>query len=240
MFITGWIIALSLWWLLAVPRLRKGPTGRAAVGLLWRVSNAWVRWRHRCVVEGHDHLTELLDEPLIIIANHTGGIDPLLIQSASSRIIRWMMARDMMGNRMEDFWDLVEVIPVDREGVDAAALRTALRTLRGGGHIGVFPEGRITRPPGTIRPFHEGVGMLAARTGANVLPCWISGTPDVDSLAGSLLRRSSSRVKVLEPVQYRRDDRPADIAADLRRRLAEASGWPLCDEAMPLVLPARP
>jgi 1-acyl-sn-glycerol-3-phosphate acyltransferase len=174
--------------------------------------------------------------PVLVVANHTGGVDPVLVQSAGPRLIRWMMARDMMGSGLEDLWRLTRVIPVDRTGTDAASLRAAMRTLKRGGVVGVFPEGRITRPAGTIRPFQEGVGVLAARCGAIVLPCWISGTPDVDGMAGSVLGRSRSRVVFLEPVRYERSMSAADVAGDLRSRLIAASGWPACDESMPLIV----
>lgn len=232
----AWVLLMAIWWGWVVPKLRRGPTGRAGVGLAWRLSKWLVRWRHHARVDGVEHLHTLQNGPLIIVANHTGAIDPLLIQATTDRTIRWMMARDLMHPDWTRFWSDIEVIPVDRSGMDAASLRTALRTLRDGGCIGVFPEGRITRPPGTIRPFMEGVGLLAGRSGANVLPCWISGTPDVDGLMASLLGASCSRVRMLEPARYDKSDTPDKIAADLRSRIAQASGWPVVDDMMPLHL----
>ncbi len=236
MLAAGWCAVAAAWWLLAVPRLRRGPTGRAWVGLLWHVSRWWIAWRHRGTIEGLHHL-RACQGPILIAANHTGAIDPLLVQAGTSRIIRWMMARDMMGQGLDALWEAVEVIPVDRAGPDTASLRAALRTLKQGGCVGVFPEGRITRPPCTIRPFQEGVGMLASRSGATVIPCWISNTPDVDGVVGSILSPSRSSVVLLEPVRYDRTNDPASVAEDLRQRLIAASGWPAVNESMPLVLP---
>ncbi|MDP7070683.1 MAG: lysophospholipid acyltransferase family protein [Phycisphaerales bacterium] len=232
-----YVLSTALWWLLVVPRLRRGPGRDAAVGLVWRLSRWWLGWRQRPRFDGVAHLAAALDRgPVIVVANHTGAVDPFLVQSATSVLIRWMMARDMMGAGMDDVWALARVIPVNRAGADPGSLRQALRTLHSGGCVGIFPEGRITRPPGSLRPFHEGVGLLATRTGATVLPVWISGTPDVDGIGGSMLGRSRSQVVFLEPVTYDRSHPPEAVSADLRTRLAQASGWQLVDEAMPLIL----
>jgi len=233
----AWVVLAGLWWACVVPWLRRGPDGDAMVGLLWRISRWWLRIRQRVDVHGAVHLEEAMRAgPVLIVANHTGGVDPLLVQLVTPTLIRWMMARDMMGPGTDDVWQLLRVIPVERSEADTTSLRTAIRVLRRGGAVGVFPEGRITRPPRTLRPFQEGVGLLAARTSARVVPCWISGTPDVDGMVASIVGRSRSRVEFLEPVQYDRSDDPAAVAQDLRRRLAAASGWPIVDEAMPLVL----
>ena len=232
-----YLLAAALWWLMVVPGLRRGPGQDAAVGLAWRASRFWLRWRQRLRHDGIEHLAAALQRgPVIVVANHTGAVDPLLVQAATSSLIRWMMARDMMGTGMDDVWELARVIPVNRSNTDPGSLRAALRTLRDGGCVGVFPEGRITRPPGTLRPFHEGVGLLATRTGATVLPVWISETPDVDSVGGSIFGRSRSRVVFLEPVTYGQSQPAREVAEDLRVRIADASGWPMVDEVMPLIL----
>ncbi|MDP7029444.1 MAG: lysophospholipid acyltransferase family protein [Phycisphaerales bacterium] len=233
----GWAVLAAGWWLCIVPRLRRGPGGDATLGLAWWASTRWLRWRQHLEVHGVAHLNEAMAAgPVIIVANHTGGVDPLLVQSATSTMIHWMMARDMMAAGTEDIWRLVRVIPVNRADADARALRRAMGILRSGGVIGVFPEGRITRPPGSIRPFQEGVGLLAARTRARVVPCWISGTPDVDGMLASIAGRGRSRVEFLEPIRFDRSDAAAEVADDLRRRIAAASGWPCVDEPMPLIL----
>jgi len=225
------------WWVFAVPALKRGPGGTAALGLLWRSSKVLLRWRQELRFEGIEHYEQAMASgAVLVVANHTGAVDPVLVQAAGPRLIRWMMARDMMGRGWEDLWAFLRIIPVNRSGTDTASLLAAMRMLKRGGVVGVFPEGRITRPPGTIRPFQEGVGILAARSGATVLPCWISGTPDADGIVDSVFGRSKSRVVFLEPVRYQRSMSAADVTIDLRSRLIAASRWPACDEEMPLTV----
>jgi 1-acyl-sn-glycerol-3-phosphate acyltransferase len=112
----------------------------------------------------------------IIISNHTSALDPALIQSASTRMICWMMAREYY--EMPAFrrmFELLDAIPVNRTGNDVAATRAALRVLDKGQVLGVFPEGRI-EPEGALLPFHTGVALLAMRKRVSVYPTWLDGT----------------------------------------------------------------
>ena len=52
-----------------------------------------------------------------------------------------------------------------------------MRTLRAGGVVGIFPEG--TRGHGLVETAKPGVGYLALRSGATVIPVACSGTPDM-------------------------------------------------------------
>jgi 1-acyl-sn-glycerol-3-phosphate acyltransferase len=66
-------------------------------------------------------------------------------------------------------------IAVDLDRPDPGALRRALDTLGTGGVVGIFPEGpRSVR--GQLEPGLPGVGLLALRSGAPVVPAAIRGT----------------------------------------------------------------
>ncbi len=112
----------------------------------------------------------------IIVCNHTSGLDPLLIQSASRRLIVWMMAKEYYDVKwLLPFFRMIEAIPVDRGRPDAAATRAALKALAAGHVLGVFPEGRIEASR-ELLPFHTGIAVLAARSGAPVYPAYLDGT----------------------------------------------------------------
>lgn len=131
----------------------------------------------------------------MLVVNHTAGVDPLLVQAACPFFIRWMMGRDMRARHLADIWEWVDIIDVDRKGRDTTSARAAIRVLREGGIVGIFPEGRIERPRGALLPFHPGVGMIVQAGGARVLPVFIQGTPDTRTAWGSLFRRGSARVR---------------------------------------------
>ena len=85
--------------------------------------------------------------PAIVVANHVSGLDPLLLVSASRRPLRFIVAREQY-RRPELKWLLraMGCIPVDRERQPQKALRHALRSLREGEVVALFPEGRIHLP----------------------------------------------------------------------------------------------
>src|SRR5690606_15597843 len=108
--------------------------------------------------------------PLIVVANHTAGVDPILTSAACPFQIRWIMAQDMRLPWLNWFWRWQRVIFVSRTGRDRGSVREALAHLKDGGVIGIFPEGGLERPPRQILPFRRGVGLLIAKAGVPVLP----------------------------------------------------------------------
>ena len=170
---------------------------------------------------------------MIVVSNHTGAVDPLLIQAGCRFYIRWMMASDMMVPWLNWLWKLEKLIPVARDGRDAAAAREAIRHVKSGGVVGIFPEGRIVNPPRQIRPFHAGVGLIIARTQAPVMLVWVSGTPDTTGTAKSITTPSRARVEFVEVVDFKGQRDPEVITQQLRERLAKAANWPLNDHPVP-------
>jgi 1-acyl-sn-glycerol-3-phosphate acyltransferase len=139
--------------------------------------------------------------PAILICNHTSGLDPLLLQSATPRLITWMMAREYYEiAAMGWIFRLSGMIPTSRNGRDMAAMRSALRVLKRGGLLGVFPEGRIetTRE---LLPFHPGVAMLAMRCGAPVYPAYLDGMQRGRSMLQACLLPGHAAVRFGEPIQ---------------------------------------
>ena len=243
------------WWLWG-GNVREG---RLSSGVIIRAMQVYARRFHRLGVEGmdlvparsklqrHDAVPFGDDEPLIVVANHVAGIDPVLIQASLPFEVRWMMAADMRIRSMEWLWTYGRILFVDRgveggdtNGVNGAAggVKGAVEHLKRGGCLGVFAEGFIERPPSTLLPFQDGVGLLVRRTGARVLLAAIDGVPEADSAWASLGTRTHARVRFVELVDYR-DERgrvalkPNAISNDLRERLAAKTGWPMADDQAP-------
>lgn len=216
--------------------LVEGPRGEPVTGLLWLVVRAYSRLMHRPTYVGIEHVPKT-NHPggLVVVANHTNPVDPLLIQAACRFEIRWMMAANMMIRQLDWVWRRQHIIPVARDGRDTSSLRTAIRHVKGGGVIGIFPEGGIPVPRGEIRPFHEGVGVIIARTRAPVLLVWVSGTSEAIDMFPAVVTPSRSRVQFVDMLDFSDQRDPALITATLRRRVAEVSGWPLNDDPMPVV-----
>lgn len=230
----GWIalVVLARW---AVKRwLTDGPSGDPFTTALWRGVQVYCRWRHRAQFHGLEHVPKT-NQPggMIVVSNHTGPIDPLVIQAGCHFDIRWLMAEEMMVESLDWFWRRHRLIPVARDGRDTGPAREAIRTVRAGGIIGIFPEGGIVRPSGEVRPFQAGAGLIVARTGAPVLLVFVSGTPQATEMVPALASTSNTVVRYLDLIDFGGERSAAKITEDLRRRMSEASNWPMNDEPVP-------
>jgi 1-acyl-sn-glycerol-3-phosphate acyltransferase len=220
--------ALVARWILDTPR--EDPL----IGLAYRCVQVYARLFHRLELSGLEHIPrERYPGALIVVCNHTAGVDPLLVQSACPFEIRWMMATDMMLTRYTWFWEWAGIISVDRTGKDAAGTKEAIRHVRSGGVLGVFPEGAIEKPARHVLPFHPGVGLIVARTGAPVMPVIIEGTPTPDGGGAwtSLWKRGRARVTFGPVIQYEKQS-AGELADKLHDWFVEATGWPTAPTPM--------
>lgn len=217
---------------------RENPREEPMAGFAYLFMRVYSRVVHRLRVEGRENIPAGAGGrrghgPVVLVANHTAGVDPVLIQAAVPFEVRFLMARDMQPAALRELWEWVGVIPVNRDGPDAKAARAAIRWLKEGGLdgtggvIGIFPEGGIERPRHRVLPFLAGIGLLVLKGRARVLPVVIDGTPYTATAWGSLVRRSRSRVRFLPMIDYAAEGvGAAEIADDLRRRIMDATGWP--------------
>lgn len=226
-----WILIFVLCWCAWawVSRLvMDNPVGDAISGIVFRFVRAYAAVMHRLRVTGKENIPGTRSAgPLLVVCNHTAGIDPLLVQAACPFYVRWMMARDMMWPGLADIWDYFDLIFVDREKPDSSALREAVRSVRGGGVVGIFPEGRIERPRGCLLGFQVGVGAIVSLSGVGVLPILIRGTPDASTAWASLWKRSRSELVVGEVMRF---ERGADSDEVVERLETWFFGHGLCRE----------
>jgi 1-acyl-sn-glycerol-3-phosphate acyltransferase len=215
--------------------IMDNPREDATFGLATVLGKFLARLVHRCRVEGREHVpSSRRPGPLVVVVNHTAGIDPVLVQVACPFFIRWIMAQRMRLPRFEAIWSFFEIISVDQESRDAAAIRVSLRVLGDGGVLGIFPEGGIERPPRQLLPFAPGVGLLVSRGKARVLPVVIDGTPVTPTAWGSLLHPSRARIRFFPVIDYPTMNMSAgEIVKDLQARYQAWTGWPINAEAPP-------
>lgn len=211
-------------------RVMDNPAGDVETGFLYLLGRLYVFVFHGLRVHGREHVPSGADAgPLIIVSNHTAGVDPLLISAGVPFPVRWMMAENMRIESLEPFWRWQQVIFVSLGGRDSG-VREAIRHLEDGGVLGIFPEGALERPPRQVLPFLRGVGLLIHRTKAPVLPVVIEGTPQADPAWASLWRPSRSRITFKPVIRYAETDLgAAEIVEDLRGRYLEWTGWPAND-----------
>lgn len=114
--------------------------------------------------------------PLLLVANHISNLDPMVVGGYFPLTLFALAKREMYVNRAAA-WFLAgcNCIPVNRSGPDRRAVQRALEVLRREGRLLVFLEGTRSRD-GSMQRAQAGIGFLARRSGAHVLPAAFSGT----------------------------------------------------------------
>lgn len=126
-------------------------------------------------VEGLEHLRE--DTPVVFCANHASALDPILFCLALPRRVpmRMMAKKELMDTPLLG-WLLRKLggFGVDRGNADLAAVKTAMKAIKDGNNLLVFPEGTRVDYEGEVRA-KGGVVMIAMRTGAMLQPVFVDG-----------------------------------------------------------------
>lgn len=116
----------------------------------------------------------------VIAANHESYIDPLIIKALFDRnfgrIVFYLTKKEAYDNLFKKFFfDSVGTIEVDRQKHDENALEEAVKKLKSGEIIGVFPEGTRSRD-GKLHRGKTGAVRLALAAQCPILPIGISNT----------------------------------------------------------------
>ncbi len=128
-------------------------------------------------VRGREHVPA--GGGVLIVANHTSFLDPVLIGSVIRRRLTYfaresLFANPVFGAAIRGFGSM----PVARGQVDRKAIAAATEALLNSRALLLFPEG--TRGDGgELLPFQRGFLLLVRRTGCPVLPVGVSGAERV-------------------------------------------------------------
>ncbi|WP_016698842.1 lysophospholipid acyltransferase family protein [Actinoalloteichus spitiensis] len=188
---------------------------------------------YRVLVNGEDRLP--VSGPVVVVANHTSFADGPLLFGLLARPSVFLVKESMFRGPLGALLRRLGQLPVRRGQTDREVLLTAVRRLRAGGVVGVFPEG--TRGAGAVDTAHHGAAWLARSSGAVVLPVAVRGTrreagssrrlrPTVHVLFGQPLTLPDARGRAgLTAATERVREELAGLVRELdRRRLRTRAG----------------
>jgi 1-acyl-sn-glycerol-3-phosphate acyltransferase len=145
--------------------------------ILWRLIRVVVRVIVAIMLDvhtvGHQNVPET--GPLIIASNHLSWTDVPLIPAFLKRRVVYMAKEETFMSKGGWFVRFLGAFPVKRGEADRQSLRTAEQQLKAGRILSIFPEGTRSKLH-TLGQAHAGLGMIALRSGAPVLPVAIYGS----------------------------------------------------------------
>ena len=150
---------------------------------------------YRLHVEGREHIPS--EGAVIIAPNHKSYFDPPLVGVAiKKRVVHYMAKEELFKNPLFG-WILKQfgTFPVKRGSVDRTAIRRAVKELKEGNALGIFPEGTRIKKNGLGR-FHSGMASLALMTGTPIIPVAVVGSADMPRKKGPLAVLIGSPINV--------------------------------------------
>ena len=137
------------------------------------IFRALLNFLFRIEVEGLENFPK--NGPLLIVGNHTGAMEVVLLNAYAPCQIEMLSAADMPAERITEIINAIYgSIPVKRGSYHRAALQTALDVLEQEGMVGLFPEGGVWEV-GKQRAL-PGISWLSYRSGAPILPIGFNDT----------------------------------------------------------------
>jgi 1-acyl-sn-glycerol-3-phosphate acyltransferase len=162
----------------------------------------------------------------VLVSNHIGYLDFVFAGLAAlpaKRLVRFMAKESVFRHKVSGpLMRGMKHIPVDRsEGTHAYT--HALKALRAGEIIGVFPEATISQSF-TLKAFKSGAARLAADAGVPLLPMALWGTQRLWTKGHprNLGRnRFPITMRIGEPMAAEEGEKPDTLTKRLRQRVQE-------------------
>jgi 1-acyl-sn-glycerol-3-phosphate acyltransferase len=169
-----------------------------------------------------DGLDRVPSGPAILAANHRSFMDSIFLALVMDRPVSFLAKAEYFDHRATAWlFRSTGQIPLRRGNPAGArrALDTARELLRGGGVIGVYPEGTRSRD-GLLHRGHLGPARLALASGAPIVPVGLVGTDRVQAPDQRLPRlRKQVQLRFGEPLRL--DPQEANLRDLTDRMMAD-------------------
>ncbi|GAB3006743.1 1-acyl-sn-glycerol-3-phosphate acyltransferase [Amycolatopsis acidiphila] len=147
----------------------------------------------------------------ILASNHLAVADSFFMPLRVRRRVtfpaksEYFTEKGVKGRLKKWFFTGIGQIPIDRSGGSAAqaALDTAIRLLREGHLLGIYPEGTRS-PDGRLHKGKTGVARIALEAGVPVVPVAMIGTDKVNPIGSKMWRPRRLEIRFGEPLDFSR------------------------------------
>lgn len=124
-------------------------------------------------VHGKDNIPK--EGGFLLCANHIAVRDVLLIGATCPRQIKFVAKKELFSVPvLRSIMKAFGAVKLDRGGNDVAAIRKSIELVENGDIVSIFPQGhRYPAVDPSSTPIKSGAGMVAYRSGCDVIPVFI-------------------------------------------------------------------
>ncbi|MGZ4787438.1 MAG: lysophospholipid acyltransferase family protein [Terriglobales bacterium] len=139
-------------------------------------------------------------EPAVYAANHSSAMDIPLVYTTFPMQFR-IMAKIELFRYPFMGWHLTRSgqIPIDEKELNLAGVKKAIKTLKSGMSLMVFPEGGRTRD-GEIKKFQSGAFYMAIKAGVPIVPMAIVGAYELLKMNTYLIHPGRLQLVIGKPI----------------------------------------
>ncbi len=137
---------------------------------------------------------------VVVVGNHRSYLDPIIMTFTTCRKMNFMAKDDLFRNAIFGYFiTKMGAFPLRRDKLDRKAYQKALRILREGKILGLFPEGTrsISAKLGDLK---KGSVRIALSANVPVVPVVIQGTDKILPIGAKMIRWGKIRLKVGDPI----------------------------------------
>jgi 1-acyl-sn-glycerol-3-phosphate acyltransferase len=198
-------------------------------GIAKLVAAPLLRFAFRIRLRGRDRVPRR--GGLLVVSNHISQLDPPILGMFLPRPVYWMAMRELFEHwffgRLVHCW---RCLPVDRQSRDSRSVRDAMRHLRAGDCVVIFPEGGVRVGEKSALhgsgEFKEGAAMIARRAQVPVLPVVIHGTRAAYDWRNWFFRRPPITIQFGEPFHLDKEASREQASRSLRDHMAQMARQP--------------
>jgi 1-acyl-sn-glycerol-3-phosphate acyltransferase len=152
----------------------------------------------------------------ILSANHLSNWDPPFLATFIDREVCYMAKEELFKNPVfAAAIRALHVFPVKRGAADKNAIKNAIKVLKNGECLGLFPEGTRSKT-GKIGKAESGVSLIAAMTKAPIIPAAIINT---DKIFSAEIKFPRLAVIFGKPINFNGNSKDKDELANFAQEI---------------------
>ena len=140
---------------------------------------------------------------VIIASNHISYLDPPLVGAVLPRIATFLARKGLFDVPVLGWMIKRAAFPIDRENPKPSSIKEAVRRLKKGESIVLFPEGKRSET-GELTEARRGVDVIAKISKAAIVPTLLVGSDKALPFKAKWLKRADISVVFGKPIYYKK------------------------------------